>query len=226
MSIIDINHFREQLYEMARAVIRSGAISMSGHGNISLRLPGREEMLYTTAATLNDMPASSIARLRLDGTVLEGEVPPLAAAVISMHVAVYQKRPDTGCVLHTHSPFATAMAVAHQPLKPWTEAFGIFGLEEGVPVAAYGARGSAQAVNNIRAVISPRMKAVLLANHGVLLWEKTPMHAVQLGVIIEEAAQAALYAAAAGGPKLIPPELLQTSQDRAKQFESAGTIKG
>ncbi len=226
MNKIDINHFREQLYEMARAVIRSGAISMSGHGNISLRLSGRDEMLYTTAATLNDMPASSIARLRLDGTVLEGEVSPISAAVIPMHVAVYQERPDTGCVLHTHSPFATAMAVAHRPLEPWTEAFGIFGLEEGVPVAAYGARGSAQAVKNIRTVMGPRIKAVLLANHGVLLWEKTPMQAVQLGVIIEEAAQAALYAAAAGGPKLIPRELLHASQDRAKQFESAGTIKG
>ena len=85
----DLQALRGQLVETARAIVRSGAISMSGHGNISIRVPGRDEIIYTAASTLANFDESGIARLHLDGTVLEGEVSPMAAAVISMHVAIY-----------------------------------------------------------------------------------------------------------------------------------------
>ena len=222
----DLSELRAQLVETTRAIVSSGAISMSGHGNISIRIPGRDEMLYTAGSTLSGFDESGIVRLSLDGAVLEGEVPPMAAAVIAMHTAIYQDRPETGCVLHTHSPFATAFAVANRPIEGWTEAFGIFGLEDGVPLAAYGARGSEQAIQNIRAALTRKTRAVLLANHGVLCFHETPAMAVQMNVIVEEAAQAAIYAGAIGGAKVVPPELLHTSHERAAAFEAAGTQRG
>jgi L-ribulose-5-phosphate 4-epimerase len=212
-----------QLVETAQAIVRSGAISMSGHGNISIRVPGRDEILYTTAPTLSGFQETSIVRLHLDGSILEGDVPPIAAAVISMHTAIYQERPETGCVLHTHSPYATAFAVANRPIEGWTEAFGIFGLEDGVPLAAYGARGSEQAVRNIKDALTARTRAVLLANHGVLCFHTTPAMAVMMNVIVEEAAQAAIFAGSIGGPKVVPPELLHASHTRAASFEAKGT---
>jgi L-fuculose-phosphate aldolase len=219
---VDMQALRGQLVETARAIVKSGAISMSGHGNISIKVPGRDEILYTAAASLPSFSDEGIARLRLDGTVLEGEVSPMAAAVISMHVAIYEEKPETGCVLHTHSPFATAFAVANRPLEGWTEAFGIFGLQDGVPLAAYGARGSEQAIKNIKSVLTPKTRAVLLANHGVLCFHDTPAQTVQTNVVIEEAAQAALYASALGGPVVVPPELLHSSHERAAAFIAAG----
>ncbi len=221
----DIRVLYAQLVETAQAIVRSGAISMSGHGNISVRVPERDEILYTTASTLNGFQDSSIVRLHLDGSILEGEVPPIAAAVIPMHTAIYQERPDTGCVLHTHSPFATAFAVANRPIEGWTEAFGIFGLEDGVPLAPYGARGSEQAVQNIRAALTARTRAVLLANHGVLCFHTTPAMAVQMNVIVEEAAQVAILAGSIGGPKVVPPELLHASHIRAASFEARGNLR-
>jgi L-fuculose-phosphate aldolase len=218
-----MQELRDQLVETARAVAQSGAISLSGHGNISIRIPGRDEMLYTAGASLNNFTAAGIARIALDGTVLEGEVPPLAAAVISMHQLIYQERPETGCVLHTHAPFATAFALANKPIEGWTEAFGIFGLEDGVPLAAYGARGSAQAIQNIRSALTAKSQAVLLANHGVLCFHQTAAQAAQVNVIVEEAAQAAIYAGCIGGAKVVPPELLHSSKARAEQFEAAGS---
>lgn len=214
---------RAQLVETARSVVQSGAISLSGHGNISIRVPGRDEIIFTAAGTLRDLSDNAIARLSLDGTLLEGEVPPMAAAVIAMHTVVYRERPETGCVLHTHSPYATAFAVANRPIEGWTEAFGIFGLEDGVPLAAYGPRGSEQAVQNIQAVLTPKTRAVLLANHGILCFHTSPELTVQMNVIVEEAAQAAIYAGAIGGAKVVPPELLHASQERAATFEAAGT---
>jgi L-fuculose-phosphate aldolase len=140
-----------------------------------------------------------------------------------MHQLIYQERPETGCVLHTHAPFATAFALANKPIEGWTEAFGIFGLEDGVPLAAYGARGSAQAIQNIRSALTAKSQAVLLANHGVLCFHQTAAQAAQVNVIVEEAAQAAIYAGSIGGAKLVPPELLHSSKARAEQFEAAGS---
>jgi len=222
----DMQSLYAQLVETAQAIVRSGAISMSGHGNISIRIPGRDEILYTTASTLSGFQESSIVRLHLDGSILEGEAPPIAAAVIPMHTAIYQERPDTGCVLHTHSPYATAFAVANRPIEGWTEAFGIFGLEDGVPLAAYGARGSEQAVRNIKDALTARTRAVLLANHGVLCFHTTPAMAVTMNVIVEETAQAAIFAGSIGGPKLAPPELLHASHTRAASFEARGALHG
>jgi len=135
-----LNAAKEQLLETVHSIARSGVLSMSGHGNVSLRIAGADEILYTAAGSLADFPENAIVRLDLDGRVLEGEVPPVAAAVIAMHTAIYRDQPETGCVIHTHSPFATAFAVAGRPIEGWTEGFGIFGIE-GVPVAAYGPRG-------------------------------------------------------------------------------------
>jgi L-fuculose-phosphate aldolase len=126
--------------------------------------------------------------------------------------------------LHTHSPYATAFAVANRPIEGWTEAFGIFGLEDGVPLAGYGARGSEQAVQNIKNALTARTRAVLLANHGVLCFHTTPALAVMMNVIVEEAAQVAILAGSIGGPKLVPPELLHASHDRAAHFEARGTL--
>lgn len=221
-----IQELRDQLVETANAVARSGAISLSGHGNISIRIPGRDEILYTAGPSLNGFSAAQIARIGLDGAVLEGEVPPMAAAVIAMHTLIYQERPETGCVLHTHAPFATAFALANKPIEGWTEAFGIFGLEDGVPLAAYGARGSEQALRNIKSVLTPKTRAVLLANHGVLCFHTTAAQAAQVNMIVEEAAQAAIYAGTIGGAKVVPPELLHSSRARAEAFEEAGTQRG
>jgi L-fuculose-phosphate aldolase len=222
----DLKALYAELVEIAHAIVHSGAISMSGHGNISIRVPGRDEFLFTTAPTLHGFQESTIARLSLDGTVLEGEVPPIGAAVIPMHTVIYHERPQMDCVLHTHSPFATAFAVANRPIEGWTEAFGIFGLEDGVPLAAYGPRGSEQAVQNIRQVLTAKTRAVLLANHGVLCFGTNGMQAVQTNVIIEEAAQAAIYAAGIGGAQVVPPELLHASQTRAATFAAQGTLRG
>jgi L-fuculose-phosphate aldolase len=165
-----------------------------------------------------------VVRVALDGTLLEGDLPPIQGAVVAMHTAMYQDRRDVGCVLHTHSPHATAYAVAHRRIGCWIEALAMFGLPTGVPVAEYGPRGSEQAVANIRAAITPGVPAVLLANHGVLVFHRTAELAIAVGSIVEEAAQAGINAGSLGGPVEIPEELTAAALQRATAFESKGTV--
>jgi L-ribulose-5-phosphate 4-epimerase len=213
-----------QVIDTAQRVVASGAISANGHGNVSLRVPGAEEMYFTAGPSLRDHPSAAVVRVGLDGTLLEGDLPPIQGAVVAMHTAMYADDPQVGCVLHTHSPHATAYAVANRPIGCWVEALAMFGLPSGVPVAGYGPRGSEQAVANIRSVIAPGVPAVLLANHGVLVFHRTAELAILIGGIVEEAAQAGLNAAAIGGAVEIPKELRAAALQRAMTFQSHGTI--
>jgi L-ribulose-5-phosphate 4-epimerase len=215
--------FVDQVVDVAQRVVASGAISANGHGNVSLRIPGTDEMYFTAAPSLRNHPPAAVVRVGLDGSLREGELPPINAAVVAMHTAMYADSPDVGCVLHTHSPYATAYAVAHRRIGCWVEALAMFGLASGVPVADYGPRGSDQAVANIRAAVTPGVPAVLLANHGVLIFHRTPELAILVGSVVEEAAQAGINAGGIGGPVEIPDELRLAALQRAMAFEARGT---
>jgi L-ribulose-5-phosphate 4-epimerase len=214
----------DQVVGIAERVVASGAISANGHGNVSIRVPGAEEMYFTAGPSLRGHPAEAVARIGLDGTLLEGDLPPIQGAVVAMHTAMYQDQPDVGCVLHTHSPYATAYAVAQRPIGCWVEAMAMFGLASGVPVAGYGPRGSDQAVANIRAAVTSG-PAVLLANHGVLVFHRTPDLAILIGSVVEEAAQAGVNSSGLGGPVEIPAGMRAAALQRAVAFESRGTVR-
>jgi L-fuculose-phosphate aldolase len=213
----------DRLIVATRRVLASGAIGANGHGNLSVRVDGADEMYFTSAASLQGLTADGIARVRLDGTLIEGQLPPIQGAVVDMHTSRYRASDEVGCVLHTHSPFATAFAVAQRPIDCWIEAMAMFGLADGVPVAAYRPRGSAEAVAAIDAAVRPGVPAVLLANHGVLVFHRTPDLAVLVGGVVEEAAQAALSASRIGGPVAIPEDLRAAALQRAMAFAAAGT---
>ena len=208
-----------QVVEIAQRVVASGAISANGHGNVSVRVPGAEEMYFTAGPSLRDHPLSAVVRVGLDGTLLEGDLPPIQGAVVAMHTALYADHPEVGCVLHTHSPYATAYAVAHRPIGCWVEAMAMFGLADGVPVAGYAPRGSDEAIASIRAAVTPGVPGVLLANHGVLVFHRTPDLAILAGGVIEEAAQAGLNASGLGGPVEIPVGLRAAALQRAMTFD-------
>jgi L-fuculose-phosphate aldolase len=216
-------HYTDGLIEVTRRVLAGGAIGSNGHGNVSLRVAGADEMVFTSASSLAGLTAEGIARVRLDGTLIEGQLPPIQGAVVDMHASRYRASEEVGCVIHTHSPFATAFAVARRPIECWIEAMAMFGLADGVAVAAYGPRGSAEAVANIDAALRPGVPAVLLANHGVLVFHRTPELAVLVGAVVEEAAQAALNASRLGGPVVIAEELRAAALQRAMAFAEAGT---
>ena len=212
-----------RVIDVANKVVASGAISANGHGNVSLVVSGEDEMYFTGGPSLRGHSPEAVARVGLDGTLREGQLPPIQAAVVAMHTAMYSDQPDVGCVIHTHSPFATAYAVAQKPIGRWIEALAMFGLPHGVPVANYGPRGSEQAVAKMGAAVASGVPAVLLANHGVLVFHQTPDLAILVGGIVEEAAQAAVNAVGIGGAVEIPGDMRAEALQRAMAFDQQGT---
>lgn len=215
----------EAVIEAAQRVVAAGAISANAHGNVSLRAPGADEMYFTAGASLRGIGTADVVRVGLDGALREGSLPPIQGAVVAMHTAMYADNAEVHAVVHTHSPFATAFAVANRPIGCWIEALAMFGLPDGVPVAGYGPRGSDESIANIRAAVLPGTPAVLLANHGVLVFHRTIDLAIMVGGVVEEAAMTAIRAASIGGPVAIPEDLRAAALQRAMAFAAAGTAR-
>ena len=129
---------------------------------------------------------------------------------VRFHVWIYNKRPDVKAIVHTHAPYASALAATGTPLKTIhmdsAMLHGTAHLPEwpGVPVAddegriISGALGSA--------------KAILLSNHGLLTTGISIEEATYLAVFFERAARMQIRAMAAGGFKEVKPELAEEAR--------------
>ncbi|MFF0721640.1 class II aldolase/adducin family protein [Micromonospora sp. NPDC003816] len=202
-------------------IFAASAMSASGHGNISVRLPGHHDLLAINAGELlRPWPADDlrvgvpalrtvndeVVVVNLDGEVLFGTPSPSVAAILTMHVGVYRTRPDVAAVIHTHSPYATSYALASTSLPARYEALLVHGQAVDVPVAPWAPRGTADAVRAIADTYRahPDTYGVLLGNHGLLVAGDDAKHAASLVVAIEEAAVSSVAAQPLGGPVPFP----------------------
>jgi L-fuculose-phosphate aldolase len=121
------------------------------------------------------------------------------------HVWIYRRRPDVGAIIHTHAPYASALAATGQPLKTIhmdsAMLHGTAHLAEwpGVPVADDEGRIISAALGSA--------KTILLANHGLLAAGASVAESAYLAVFFERAARMQLRAMAAGGYQEVKPEL-------------------
>jgi L-fuculose-phosphate aldolase len=124
---------------------------------------------------------------------------------VRFHVWIYRKRPDVNAIVHTHAPYASALAATGTPLRvihmDSAMLYGCAHLAEwpGVPVADEEGRIISGALG--------RAKAILLANHGLLTAGASVEEATYLAVFFERAARMQLRAMAAGGFREVKPEL-------------------
>lgn len=200
----------ETVVAAARHLFASGVMSHAGHANLSARLDP-DRFVLTTTGMVRDLRPDQLATVNLDGDVLEGELAPENAEIVAMHAVVYRARPGVGGIIHTHSPSATAFALANRALPCRAEPLLRFGQAEPVPVVTWGPRGSNISVRGIESALGehPTTSAVLLANHGLLAFGADPMATARLIVAIEEAAEAELAAAGIGGAVDFPEGALE-----------------
>ncbi len=214
-----------QVVDAAARLFGAGVMSHSGHANLSGRLD-RETFLLTTSGAVRDLRPGDLATVDLEGTVLDGALAPENAEIVAMHGAVYRARDEVGAVIHTHSPSATAFALAHRSLPCRMESLLRFGQAEEIPVVAWGPRGSDVSVRGIAEALERHRTtaAVLLANHGLLAFGADPVATAQLVVAIEESAEAELAATAIGGAADFPAGALAAV--RASMAKARGRQDG
>lgn len=212
---------RAAVVAAADALFANAVISRSGHANLSARA-GEDSMLLTRTGHVRGLRPDDVALVRLDGTVAEGTLDPGNAEIVAMHSEVYQARPDIGGIIHTHAPRLLAFAMAGRPLPCRYEALLRFGQAEDVPVVPWAPRGSERSVGGIIDALRehPGTQAVLLGNHGVLVFGSGPREAATLLTVLEEAAEGELSALPLGGATSFPPGALEdvrASMARARE---------
>lgn len=122
----------------------------------------------------------------------------MANPATRFHLWVYRARPDVHSIVHTHSPWASALAAARQPLvicqmdmTPLHEDCAFLGEWPGVPIADHEGVLISEALG--------RKRAIILAHHGYLTAGQTIEEATYLSVYLERAARLQLRAQAAYG---------------------------
>ncbi|MDR2006892.1 MAG: class II aldolase/adducin family protein [Acidaminococcales bacterium] len=111
---------------------------------------------------------------------------------LPLHIAVYSARQDVKAIIHTHSIYASAFAVAGQPILSVVEDMAqIVGGQ--VDVSEYALPGTASlAANAVNALAGKN--AVLLKNHGLVACGRNLTEALTVALIAEKTARIFLYA--------------------------------
>jgi len=128
------------------------------------------------------------------------------------HLWVYDARPDVHSIIHTHSPWASALAAARQPLviaqmdmTPLHDDCAFLGEWPGVPIADQEGVIISEALGDKRAII--------LAHHGYLTAGKTCEEATYLSVYLERAARMQIRAQAFGPLTPVDDALAREAHD-------------
>ncbi|WP_066505833.1 class II aldolase/adducin family protein [Abyssisolibacter fermentans] len=184
-SIIDIG------IEMA-----DSALVVGTWGNISARVPGEDYIAITPSGVdYHAIKPEDIVILDMEGNIIDSDKKPSIES--HMHLAVYKDRKDVNAVIHTHSTYCTAMAIARKPIPAAAEDMvQIVGGD--VRVSEYFLPGSQELAHSATEALKGR-NAVILANHGCLGAGKDLKETLKIVSVVEKSAQATIYANILGG---------------------------
>lgn len=136
----------------------------------------------------------------------------MANPATRFHLWVYDARPDVNCIIHTHSPWASALAAARQPLvisqmdmTPLHNDCAFLGEWPGVPIADDEGVIISQALGE--------KKAIILAHHGYLTTGTSCEEATYLSVYLERAARMQIRAQAFGNLTPVDDKLAAEAHD-------------
>ena len=210
---------RQSLIETCLWLNASG-LNQGTSGNVSLRHGAR--MLITPSATPYErMQPEMIASMALADPAGAWDGPLKPSTEWRFHRDILASRPDVGAVLHTHSTFATILAIARRPIPACHYMIAAFGGME-VRVADYATYGTAALSRHVLAALEGR-NACLMANHGMLVAGATLERARWLAVELETIARQYYHALLIGGPVLLSAAEIA---EAAAGFASYGLAAG
>ncbi|MFC7081875.1 class II aldolase/adducin family protein [Halorussus caseinilyticus] len=183
-------------------------------GNLSVRRDDRFAVTPTGVA-YDRIDAEDVPVVSLEGEQVGGGTAP--SSETPMHAAVYREF-DAGAIVHTHSPWASTLAILREPIPPVHYMLALAGTT--VPVADYATYGTAElAENAVSAMDAADAEACLLANHGLLVTGEDADAALETAVNVEYTARIYCQAKAFGEPEQLSAEEMG---DVAEKFEGYG----
>src|SRR6478735_8133721 len=169
-------------------------------GNISARY--KDVLLITPSATPYDsMTPELIAAMPLEGEYGSWSGPLKPSTEWRFHFDITKSRPDVGAIVHTHSTYATVLAIARKEIPACHYMMAAFG-GMNVRVAGYARFGTRELSEHALKALENRA-ACLLANHGMIATGASLDKAMWLAVELETIARQYYLSLAIGGPVLL-----------------------
>ena len=215
---------KRAVVDAAQRMLSLGLVAATS-GNVSIYL-GEENGSRLLAVTPMSMPYESmkpddIMVIDFEGDVIEGEGNPSSESMT--HIAVYNSRTDVKCVIHTHSVYASALAVTGTDLPPILDELVTY-LGGPVKVAEYGFSGTEELGERACAALEDR-NAVILRNHGALCVGRTVDEALRCCELLERAANIYVHASALGNIEVLPPDVVEAERNIFKMLQGRGAEK-
>lgn len=214
MILLDsINNFRLQVIKAGHELLKKGLVAGTW-GNISSRIP-ESNLIAVTPSGCNylNLSEKDIVIVDLEGNVIDGTLKPTSELLL--HLTIYNARKDVQAIVHTHSVFASALAVAHKSIPPIIE--DLVQLAGGsVDVAQYALPGTNELAQNAVKALGTK-NAVLMANHGAVGCGQSLREAMTACELVEKSAQIYIYANQIGGANVLSDNDIKIMHDFYKE---------
>jgi len=182
--------------ETARAMNACG-INRGAAGNVSARCEGGF-LITPTGMAYGECTNEDIAKVGAGGTA-QGRRKP--SSEWRFHRDIYAARPEAGAIVHTHSPFATALACQAIEIPAFHYMIARFGGDT-LRCANYATFGSQELSDAILVALKDR-RACLMAHHGMVVFGSDLREALALAVELESLCEQYWRVLQLGTPKLL-----------------------
>ena len=182
----------------SRALAAAGLTDMVW-GHASIRDPdGRGVWMKASGWGFEEIGPDEVLLVSDGGEVLEGDGK--RHIEYPIHTEIMNRRPDVGCVVHTHAPALSAFASLDQPLRPISHD-GVLFCDPQIPrFTDTGALIADAKLGQALAKTLGDTCAVLMPQHGAVTAGPNVAAAVMYAVLLERACRTQLMAMAADGP--------------------------
>ena len=181
-------------------------------GNMSARCG--DKILITSSGSANGyLSEDDFVLIDFEGNVVEGMKKPSSEKLL--HCAFYKMRSDVDYIIHMHSPYLSSFASAGVALDEPIMAENVFYFGK-IPLAEYGLPSSTDLVNKT-AKFFDEYDAVLMANHGFIVGDKTIHDAFLKLTLAESYAQVVLNTRILGGAKVLTEEQVKEIYELRKK---------
>ncbi|HZT90058.1 MAG TPA: class II aldolase/adducin family protein [Stellaceae bacterium] len=179
--------------------------------HLTLAVPGHSDRYYQIPFGLHwlEVTASCLMEVGYDGTVLRG-AGEVERSAYCIHAPIHRLIPRHACVLHTHMPYASALArLEHGRLAPVGQTEIAFldtvAYDDGFTGLAFDpAEGE-----RLAGVLGPDRSVLFMGNHGVLVCGESVAEAYDKLYYLERACQVQLYAMWTGQKlREVPPPIV------------------
>lgn len=182
-------------------------------GNFSARY--EDKILITSSGSANGyLSEDELVLMDFEGNLIEGNKKPSSEKML--HAEFYKLRPDVNYIIHVHSPYLSSFACCHIPLDEPIMAENVFYFGQ-IPLAEYGLPSSLDLVEKTAKYFKD-YDAVLMANHGFIVGDKTIKDAFLKLELAESYAQVVFNTKLMGNPVLFTEKEVQEINSLKKKL--------